>query len=65
LKIFWMNDIMYKVTYIDNIKDSMVRTEVFDTLFKAIGFTNQQPRSNQILELKFYDDEPVKKENRT
>jgi hypothetical protein len=56
---------MYKVTYIDNTKDSMVRTEVFDTLFKAIGFTNQQPRNNQILELKFYDDEPVKKENRT
>jgi hypothetical protein len=56
---------MYKVTYIDNVKDSMVKTEVFDTLFKAIGFTNQQPRSNQILELKFYEDNPVKKENRT
>jgi len=56
---------MYKVTYIDNVKDSLVKTESFDTLFKAIGFTNQQPRSNQILELKFYEDNPVKKENRT
>jgi len=56
---------MYKVTYVDNVKDSLVKTESFDTLFKAIGFTNQQPRVNQVLELKFYDDEPVKKENRT
>ena len=55
---------MYKVTYIDNIKDSMVKTEVFDTLFKAIGFTNQQPRVNQILELKYYSDDSTK-ENRT
>jgi hypothetical protein len=56
---------MYKVTYIDNQKDSMVKTKSFDTLFKAIGFTNQQPRVNQILELKFYSDDVVKKENRT
>jgi len=56
---------MYKVTYIDNVKDSLVKTESFDTLFKAIGFTNQQPRFNQVLELKFYEDNPVKKENRT
>ena len=56
---------MYKVTYIDSENGSMVKTESFDTLFKAIGFTNQQPRVNQVLELKFYDDEPVKKENRT
>ena len=56
---------MYKVTYIDNVKDSLVKTESFDTLFKAIGFTNQQPRVNRVLELKFYEDNPVKKENRT
>ena len=53
----------YKVTYIDKEKDSMVKTESFDTLFQAIGFTNQQPRSTQILELKFYSEES-KKENR-
>lgn len=58
-----MNGI-YKVTYIDNEKDSKVKTESFDTLFKAIGFTNQQPRINQILELKFYSNEKPK-ENRT
>ena len=56
---------MYKVTYIDKEKDFMVKTESFDTLFKAIGFTNQQPRVNQILELKWYDDVSTKKENRT
>jgi hypothetical protein len=55
---------MYKVTYIDNEKDSLVKTESFDTLFKAIGFTNQQPQKNQILELKYYSDEKPK-ENRT
>jgi hypothetical protein len=55
---------MYKVTYIDNVKDSMVKTEVFDTLFKAISFTNLQPRDNQVLELKFYQDFEAKKENR-
>jgi hypothetical protein len=56
---------MYRVTYIDNEKDSLVKVKNFDTLFEAIGFTNRQPRVNQILELKYYDDEPVKKENRT
>jgi len=56
---------MYKVTYIDKAKDCMVRTQSFESLFKAISFTNLQPKENQVLELKFYDDEPVKKENRT
>jgi len=55
---------MYKVTYIDSENGSMVKTESFDTLFKAIGFTNQQPRSNQVLELKYYNDNEVKKEDR-
>ena len=56
---------MYKVTYIDKQDKSLVKTMEFPTLHEAIVFTNKQPMINQVLELKLYDDNPVKKENRT
>jgi hypothetical protein len=60
-----MYDGIFKVTYIDKEQDSLVKTVSFDTLFKAIGFTNNQPRTNQILELKFYSNDDNRKPNRS
>ena len=60
---------MYKVTYIDKQDNSYVKFKTFNTIQEAISFTNQKEfgkfgGNNQILELKFYDEQ-VKKENRT
>jgi hypothetical protein len=60
---------MYKVTYIDKQDNSYVKAEVFNTMQEAISFTNKKEfgkfgNNNEILELKFYDEQPLKKENR-
>lgn len=56
---------MYKVTYIDKNDSSLVKSKIFDSYQKAVVFTNEQPKINEVLELKYYDDNLVKKENRT
>ena len=63
-----MNDIMYKVTYIDKQDNSYVKCQIFNTIQEAISFTNTKEfgkfgDNNEILELKYYD-KPVKKEKR-
>jgi hypothetical protein len=55
----------YKVTYIDKENGNFVKTQKFDTLQKAISFTNQKSNINQILELKFYGSEESRKPGRT
>ena len=38
---------------------SLVKSKIFDSYQKAVVFTNEQPKINEVLELKYYDDDII------
>jgi len=48
-----MNDIMYRVVYMDLENKNINKEEYFENLFEAISFTNKKPMLGRILDLRF------------
>ena len=57
---------MYKVTYIDNLDKLYVKSKSFDNVGNAMHFMAENvTKQNRILEVKYYENLEMKKENRT
>ena len=55
---------MYKVTYIDLENNSLEKIKLFETIQKAIAFTNENPRERRTIQLIYCDDKTVKENNK-
>jgi hypothetical protein len=53
---------MYKVIYC--LTNGAVRFKAFNELKEATIFANEQP-TNAVLEIKYYDENPTRKQDRT